>query len=112
MPGNRSEPLNRLGGGFFSPKVPLVLGWRREDPKHVVICCPNRARNRQKSYEAARTNRYQDILSTGKGFRAVAWWVVNERLLAQFSLAKEQIDRVEGRQGMTATREGDASERE
>ncbi|MCJ1272053.1 hypothetical protein MMC22_011960, partial [Lobaria immixta] len=52
---------------------------------------------RQKLQEEAGTNRYQEILSTGKGLRAVARWVMNEGLLAQLSLAKEQIDLVEGR---------------
>ena len=36
-------------------------------------------------------------MSTGKGLRAVTRWVINEGLLSQFSLAKEQIDRAEGR---------------
>ena len=36
-------------------------------------------------------------MSTGKGLRAVARWVMSEGLLSQISLAKEQINRVEGR---------------
>ena len=36
-------------------------------------------------------------MSTGKGLRAVARWVMSEGLLLQFSLANEQIHRVEGR---------------
>lgn len=61
------------------------------------MLCPNHAHNRRRLFEAAGTDRYQDILSTGKGLRAVARWVMNEGLLAQLSLAKEQIDGVEGR---------------
>lgn len=72
-------------------------GWRRQDPKHVIIFCPNHARNRRSLYEAAGTDRYQGTMSTGKGLRAVARWARSEGLLLQFSLAKVQIDRVEGR---------------
>ena len=71
--------------------------WRRQDPKHVIVFCPHHARNRRRLFEAAGTDRWQEVLSTGKGLRAVARWVMDEGLLAQFSLAKEQIDRVEGR---------------
>ena len=37
------------------------------------------------------------MMSTGKGLRAVARWVMSKGLLSQFWLAKEQIDRVESR---------------
>ena len=50
-------------------------------------------------FEAAGTDRHREILSTGKVLRAMAQWVMGEGLLAQFSLAKEQIDQVEGRAG-------------
>lgn len=99
-------------------RVPDVIspacqcGWRWEDPKHVVIFCPNRARNHRNLYEAARTNRYREILSTGKGLRAVARWVMNEGLLARFPPAKEKIDRAEGRTREDGEEEGEASERE
>ena len=42
-------------------------------------------------------SQYRELMSTGKGLRAVARWVMSEGLLSQFSLAKEQIDHVEGR---------------
>ena len=72
------------------------FGWRRHDPKHVVIFCPDRARDHQKLYKTAGTDKYQEILSTGKRLRAVAQWVVSECLLSRTSLAREQSDWVEG----------------
>ena len=72
-------------------------GWRRQDPKHIIIFCPNHALNRRSLYEAAGTGRYREIMSTRKGLRALARWVMSEGLLLQFSLAKEQADWVEGR---------------
>ena len=89
---------------FLHPRrVPDVVspachcGYRRQDRKHVIIFCPNHAYNRRRLYETAGTNRYQEIMSTGNGLRAVARWVTNEGLLSQFSLAKEQSDWVEGK---------------
>ena len=61
----------------------------------------------------AGTDRYVEIMSTGKGLRAVARWVMSERLLSQFSLAKEQIDRAEGRVGdRIGEEEGEEEEEE
>ena len=42
-------------------------------------------------------DRYLEILSAGKSFRAVARWVVREGRLGQFSLAKEERAFVETR---------------
>ena len=92
-------------------RVPDVLspacqcGWRRQDPKHVIVFCPNHALTRNRLYEEAGTQQYQEMLSTRKGLRAVARWVMREGLLHQFSLAKEQIDRAGG-----AAEKEDASE--
>ncbi|MCJ1263736.1 hypothetical protein MMC22_003606 [Lobaria immixta] len=46
------------------------------------------------------------MLSTSKGLRAVARWMMGEGLLHQFPLAREQIDREEG----GATEKEDAGE--
>lgn len=35
-------------------------------------------------------------MATGKGLRAVTRWIMDKKFLSQFSLAKEQTDRVEG----------------
>ena len=73
-------------------------GWRKEDPKHVIIFCPDRAHHRRRLYEVAGTNRYEQMMSTGKALRAIARRVMSKGLLGQFSLAKEQSDWVEGRE--------------
>lgn len=70
----------------------------------LLLSCPNHESSRWKSYEAAGTDRYKQILGTEKDLGAVARWVMREGLLGQFSPAKEQKDRVEGE-------DGDASER-
>ena len=65
-------------------RVPDVIspacqcGWRRQDPKHVILFCPRHAHIRRRLLEAAGTDRYLEILSTGKGLGAVARWVMDE----------------------------------
>ena len=82
-------------------RVPDVISpacqcsWRRQDPKHVVMFCPNHASTRHRLFREAGTQRYREILSTERGLRAVARWVMREGLLGQFSLAREQLGRAE-----------------
>lgn len=91
----RTEKIG-VAAFLHARKVPNLIS---QDPKHVIMFCPNHAHSRRRLYEAAETNQYQEILSTGKGLRAVTRWILSE---AQFSLAKEQIDGVKG--GMMRTR--------
>ena len=70
-------------------------GWRRQDPTHVTAFCPDHEVTRDKLYEEARTRQYLEMLSTRRGLRAVARWMMGEGLLHQFSLTREQIDRAE-----------------
>ena len=60
-------------------------------------------------YEAAGNNRYEEMMSTGKGLRAVTRWTMSEGLPGQFSLAKDQRDRAEGRGSRDDSDEGDDS---
>lgn len=82
---------------LFNVASPPFNAAERQNPKYVIMVCANHARNCSRLYRTAGTDRYQEILSTGKGFGAVARWVMSEGLLVQFLLAKQHIDRVEGR---------------
>ena len=68
----RTEKIG-LSAFLHARKVPDVVspacqcGWRHQDPEQVVISCPERARHRRRLYDAAGTDRYHEILSTGKG---------------------------------------------
>ncbi|MCJ1265443.1 hypothetical protein MMC22_005321 [Lobaria immixta] len=62
-----------------------------------VVFCPNHALIRDRLYEEAGTQQDLQMLLTRNGLRAVARRVMREGLLHQFSLAREQIDRAEGR---------------
>lgn len=70
-------------------------GWRRQDPKHIIVFCPDHMATRDKLYEEAGTQQYLEMLSTRRGLRAVARWMMRESLLCQFLLAREQMDRAE-----------------
>ena len=88
---------------FHTCRVPGVIfpayrcGWQKKDPKHLIIFCPDQAHHHCRLYEAAKTNQYKRMMSTGKRLRAVARWVMSKSLLSQFSLAKEQSDWVESK---------------
>ena len=90
---------------LYERKVPGVLspacecGWRRQDPKHIIVFCPNHAATRNRLYEEAGTRHYKEMLATKRGLRAVAGWVMREGLLHQFSLAKEHAEWAENGKG-------------
>lgn len=73
-----SNRESRVCGILQASRVPDVVSpacqcnWRRQDPKNIIIFCPDRTRNRRVLYEAAGTDRYKKSMSTGKGIRALA----------------------------------------
>ena len=89
---------------FHACRVPGVIslacrcGWQKENPKHVIIFCPDQVHHRCRLYKAAGTNQYEQMMSMGKGLQAVARWVISKSLLGQFSLAKKQSNWVEGKE--------------
>ena len=72
-------------------------GWRRQDPKHIIIFCPNHVATRNKLYKEAGTRHYKKILAIKRGLRAVVEWIMRESLLHQFLLAKEHTEWAENR---------------
>ena len=97
---------NKIGLADFLYKcrVPDVLsascqcGWRRQTVKHIFICCPLFQERRQPLIEAAGTNELFTMLTTQKGAKAVAPWLLKTQLLGQFSLAIEQLYRLRARE--------------
>lgn len=103
---------NRVCSIPSCPQSPHVIspecqcGWKRQDPKHVIIFCPHLASNRRRLYEEAETLRYQEMLSTRKGLRAVERSVMREGLLGRFSPVRKQMDQAEWK----VTEDGDIKE--
>lgn len=71
---------------------PVKCSWRRQESKtlHAWSSFAQMTPSSAIDYEVAKTRRYQQILSKGKGLWAVARWIMKEWHLGQFSMAKEQ----------------------
>lgn len=86
-----------LADFLYKCRVPDVTsascqcGWRRQTVKHVFMCCPLFQERRQPLIEAAGTNELFTMLTTQKGAKAAAPWLLKTQLLGQFSLANEQL---------------------
>ena len=71
-------------------------GWRKQDAAHILTACPLYADLRLELVKKAGTSDHREILSTGKGIRAAARFMMFTGLLPQFGLAKEMEEVVEG----------------
>ncbi len=74
---------------FFSAHC--TCGWMRQDVKHVLLFCPELAEGRQELIDSAGTQDMRQILSTKKGVKAAAKWLMQTGILQQYSLANEQL---------------------
>lgn len=64
-------------------------GWRRQDPKHVIIFRPNHAFNRRRLYEAGGNRSIpKNSVDRKVTSRGVPAGIMNEGLLTRFSRAK------------------------
>ncbi len=78
-------------------RVPGILssacecGWRKQDARHVLLFCPRLGSERQTLLEKAGTADLREMLTTPRGGKAAARWLISIGLLGQFSLAKEQL---------------------
>lgn len=66
-------------------------GWWKQDVRHILIFCPNLDQIRPQLFEQAETKDARKMLTTLKGIRAAARWMVRSGVLGQYSLAKEQL---------------------
>ena len=78
--------LYRVGVPDIGPQCPCR--WERQTPKHVVMFCPC-IQGHDHMLAVASTMDYGTLLSTAKGLRAVAPWLIQAGVLAQFTVAKE-----------------------
>ena len=91
-------------------------GWRKQDAAHILISCPTYAEQRTGLFEKAGTDDSRKMLSTKRGIRAAARFIMSTGLLLQFSLASEmdevaedlteKIRRRSGKKGKGRNREG------
>ena len=66
-------------------------GWRKQDVKHILLFCPKSQGDRPRLLTEAGTRDFQTMLTTTKGVRAAARWMVSSGWLHSFGLADEQL---------------------
>ena len=90
----RTERIG-LADYLFSRRVPTFAspacscGWARQTLKYVLLSCPRFVNGRSNMCRDAGTTDYRRLLTTEKGLRASARWLMRTNLLTQFSLAVE-----------------------
>lgn len=81
---------------LYRRKVPGVesaacrCGYPRETVKHVLLFCPDRPD--REHLRGAGPMDFAFLMETNKGLRAAAKWVMDNRLLAQFEVAKDLVE--------------------
>ncbi len=94
----RSEKIG-LNDFLYRMKVPGIrnaecsCGWRKQTVKHILLFCPELAKERRELIEQVGTSDYRQILTQKHGIRAAARWMIKIGRLDQFSLAQEQLAR-------------------
>ena len=65
-------------------------GWPRQTAKHVILYCPS-VTNRTQMLQEAKTTDYIQLTSHPPAIQAVTRWLIQQRLLPQFSLAADLL---------------------
>ena len=71
-----------------TPECPC--GYRAQTPKHTVLFCPLLQERRGQMILEAGTGDWGEITTSRRGLGAVSQWLIQEGVLDQFSLAKEE----------------------
>lgn len=61
-----------------------------QTPKHICMFCPIYQEGRNALFAAAGSNNWKDLTQTRRGLLATTRWLIQEGVLDQFSLAKEE----------------------
>lgn len=94
---------------LFRRKVPGVespqygCGWRYQNAKHILLFCLRYTKGRQEMLAQAGSTDYTQIISSSKGIKAAARWLVRSGALSQFAIAKDQLKERDGEASKEAT---------
>jgi hypothetical protein len=66
-----------------------VYGWHEQTVRHVIIYCPFYTSTKAELFRRAGLIDFQTMLSTLKGVKAAARWLIARGTLPQFTLAKD-----------------------
>jgi hypothetical protein len=84
-----------LNSWLYSVNVPAILlprcacGWHEQTVRHVMIYCPLYTSTRAELFRRAGSIDLQTMLSTPRGAKAAARWLIARGTLPQFTLAKD-----------------------
>jgi hypothetical protein len=97
----RTEHIS-LGAYLTRQRVPDITpectcGYRAQTLKHVMIFCPERQGSRQQLFRATGSD-WKALTQTKRGLNAATTWMIQESVLDQFSLAKEEEEERERRE--------------
>jgi len=98
----RTEHIG-LGAYLTKRRVPgarpeCTCRYRIQTVKHILIFCPARQQARERLFREAGTSNWKDLANTRRGLTAAARWMIQEAVLDQFSLAKDEEQKREGRE--------------
>jgi len=98
----RTEHIG-LGAYLTKRRVPgarpeCTCGYRAQTVKHILIFCPERQQARERLFREAGTSNWKDLARSRRGLTAAARWMIQEAVLDQFSLAKDEEQEREGRE--------------
>jgi hypothetical protein len=98
----RTEHIG-LGAYLTKRRVPgarpeCTCGYRAQTVKHILIFCSERLQARERLFREAGTSNWKDLAQSKRGLTAAARWMIQEAVLDQFSLAKDEEQEREGRE--------------
>jgi hypothetical protein len=74
-----------------------TCGYRAQTLKHVMLFCPERQESRRRLFQAVGSD-WKTVTQTKRGLNAATKWMIQESVLDQFSLAREEEEK-EGKEG-------------
>jgi hypothetical protein len=98
----RTEHIG-LGAYLTKRRVPgarpeCTCGYRTQTVKHILIFCPEKQEARERLLREAGTSNWKDLANTKRGLTAAARWMIQEAVLDQFSLARDEEQERERRE--------------
>jgi exonuclease III len=69
-----------------------TCGYRAQTLKHIMLFCPERQESRRRLFQTAGSD-WKTITQTRRGLNAATRWMIQESVLDQFSLAREEEER-------------------
>ena len=79
-------------------KVPGIdpnckCGWPVQDAKHVLLFCPESRETRPRLLADSGTSDFREMLTSTKGIRAAARWIIQSGGLSSYKMASEQLQK-------------------